>query len=117
MDYKETDLNFLYDDLSREYGKKQAELLYSLMCQKYTDLCKYEIRFENDEMNEHIFNRILPTIGVYITLIENGFTKEKALAVAHEEIQRNANYKTSLDKGTQRKTTENELPSLTQCTA
>lgn len=89
MDYKETDLNFLYDDLSREYGKKQAELLYSLMCQKYTDLCKYEIRFENDEMNEHIFNRILPTIGVYITLIENGFTKEKALAVAHEEIQRN----------------------------
>ena len=27
------------------------------------------------------------------------------------------NWKTSLDKGTQRKTTENELPSLTQCTA
>lgn len=27
------------------------------------------------------------------------------------------NMKTSLDKGTQRKTTENELPSLTQCTA
>lgn len=28
-----------------------------------------------------------------------------------------ATKKTSLDKGTQRKTTENELPSLTQCTA
>ena len=28
-----------------------------------------------------------------------------------------AEWKTSLDKGTQRKTTENELPSLTQCTA
>lgn len=27
------------------------------------------------------------------------------------------NWETSLDKGTQRKTTENELPSLTQCTA
>ena len=27
------------------------------------------------------------------------------------------NKETSLDKGTQRKTTENELPSLTQCTA
>ena len=26
-------------------------------------------------------------------------------------------WETSLDKGTQRKTTENELPSLTQCTA
>ena len=29
----------------------------------------------------------------------------------------NAMTETSLDKGTQRKTTENELPSLTQCTA
>lgn len=28
-----------------------------------------------------------------------------------------ASLETSLDKGTQRKTTENELPSLTQCTA
>ena len=28
-----------------------------------------------------------------------------------------AHRETSLDKGTQRKTTENELPSLTQCTA
>lgn len=28
-----------------------------------------------------------------------------------------AEMETSLDKGTQRKTTENELPSLTQCTA
>ena len=31
--------------------------------------------------------------------------------------QLNEELKTSLDKGTQRKTTENELPSLTQCTA
>ena len=29
----------------------------------------------------------------------------------------NTTTQTSLDKGTQRKTTENELPSLTQCTA
>lgn len=31
--------------------------------------------------------------------------------------QYNMDSETSLDKGTQRKTTENELPSLTQCTA
>ena len=48
-------MNFLYDDLSREYGKKQAELLYSLMCQKYTDLCKYEIRFENERDERALF--------------------------------------------------------------
>lgn len=33
------------------------------------------------------------------------------------EVTCNQLPKTSLDKGTQRKTTENELPSLTQCTA
>ena len=38
LGYKETHLNFLYDDLLGEYGEKQAKLLYSLMCQKYTDI-------------------------------------------------------------------------------
>ena len=34
-----------------------------------------------------------------------------------EGVTWNVETETSLDKGTQRKTTENELPSLTQCTA
>ena len=34
-----------------------------------------------------------------------------------DDFQSKEGAKTSLDKGTQRKTTENELPSLTQCTA
>lgn len=37
--------------------------------------------------------------------------------IRHEQEKNNELFKTSLDKGTQRKTTENELPSLTQCTA
>lgn len=42
------------------------------------------------------------------------------LAIALHFLLSNLLYflvETSLDKGTQRKTTENELPSLTQCTA
>ena len=35
----------------------------------------------------------------------------------HTKVPHKAIMQTSLDKGTQRKTTENELPSLTQCTA
>ena len=37
--------------------------------------------------------------------------------VAKDDHLLNVAMQTSLDKGTQRKTTENELPSLTQCTA
>ena len=39
----------------------------------------------------------------------NKLSDDEDMSVVEEE--------TSLDKGTQRKTTENELPSLTQCTA
>lgn len=45
-------------------------------------------------------------------------TEEVELMVDTEETgQVQKETETSLDKGTQRKTTENELPSLTQCTA
>ena len=37
--------------------------------------------------------------------------------VFYSELRDADALQTSLDKGTQRKTTENELPSLTQCTA
>ena len=47
-------------------------------------------------------------------LRENELEKFK---VKFNEQQYNLQMETSLDKGTQRKTTENELPSLTQCTA
>ena len=32
MDYKETHISFLYDDLVKEYGNEQGKQLYALMC-------------------------------------------------------------------------------------
>lgn len=49
---------------------------------------------------------------VYVNMAENF----NADIVAYCNVT-NPLIETSLDKGTQRKTTENELPSLTQCTA
>lgn len=90
MDYKETDFSFLYDDLTRKYGNGQGKQLYTLMCEKYASLCEQETKSENQEMNKHIFKRLLPTMGIYLTLVENGFTKEQALMITHKEIQHNA---------------------------
>ena len=44
-------------------------------------------------------------------------TKPFSLSVLRARVNTQLRKQTSLDKGTQRKTTENELPSLTQCTA
>ena len=45
--------------------------------------------------------------------------QDKVISIGVVIAQKNYHIvaETSLDKGTQRKTTENELPSLTQCTA
>ena len=55
-------------------------------------------------------------------LRENDIAIPDGLADSQEHLLELVRYfiaeiETSLDKGTQRKTTENELPSLTQCTA
>ena len=55
-----------------------------------------------------------------IALPQNGMVMRSAIHVGDCIVlcaEFNGEYQTSLDKGTQRKTTENELPSLTQCTA
>lgn len=91
MDYKETDINFLYDDLIKEYGNEQGKWLYALMCKKFANLCEKEMKSESHEINEHVFERLLPTISMYLTLIENDFTQEEALMIAHKEIQHHAN--------------------------
>ena len=91
MDYKETHINFLYDDLIKEYGNEQGKQLYALMCKKFANLCEKEMKSENHEINEHVFERLLPTISMYLTLIENDFTQEEALMIAQKEIQHHAN--------------------------
>ena len=63
---------------------------------------------------ELYMSRIRPFIGGELIKVMTGIRrsgKSVMLDLIKEELE------TSLDKGTQRKTTENELPSLTQCTA
>ena len=62
------------------------------------------------------------TLGIYGEEFPLGTLTTEVLNITPEEYQAldvrlKAAIETSLDKGTQRKTTENELPSLTQCTA
>lgn len=84
----------------------QKHILF-LFCGKRTDRIKGPV-WEGDGF-----------LLLYKRLNIGGFswprTKEEAMEITPEQFQ--MLMQTSLDKGTQRKTTENELPSLTQCTA
>lgn len=55
--------------------------------------------------------------GGFDAFVSHEVGEESDVIAALQEALCEAVTETSLDKGTQRKTTENELPSLTQCTA
>ena len=55
--------------------------------------------------------------AVVIGALLSAFAGGCGLIFSNNGMTSNEIAQTSLDKGTQRKTTENELPSLTQCTA
>ena len=72
------------------------------------------------EIKYYLDQYVLSDGEYYYIFEENG--KGRILSTAFPGKERikpfyNSGTETSLDKGTQRKTTENELPSLTQCTA
>lgn len=60
------------------------------MCKKFANLCEKEMKSESHAINEHVFERLLPMISMYLTLIENDFAQEEALRIAHKEIQHHA---------------------------
>ena len=75
------------------------------------DLTSAESKSTYEEIKAYVLERHgLKVSNLYISQVK----RKCGLAVGQNY---NLSKKTSLDKGTQRKTTENELPSLTQCTA
>ncbi len=97
MDLKKTDMKFLYDDLVKKYGEEKGDKLYILICKKYANLCDKENESKNEEMNKHIFKRLLPAISMYLTMVENGFGREESFEVINNEIQKDAKIKAKVN--------------------
>ena len=64
---------------------------------------------------QHLYKYVSLTTAVQISRLFDILMSHRLYFPRYTEL--NDPLETSLDKGTQRKTTENELPSLTQCTA
>ncbi len=90
MDFSDTNLDFLQDDLVQLYGPEQGELLYAAACNKYQQLVESKEMYPNQAMNEHIFKRIFPAMALYFSLMDQGVSKEDALQSTLKETQHNA---------------------------
>ena len=79
----------------------------------------FKHNFQSVRVVEYIENKCDEFPGINLTLaVREGMIKHTKLQTKDSNgVKYDVEYETSLDKGTQRKTTENELPSLTQCTA
>lgn len=90
VDYKETSLDFLQEDLKERYGIEQGERIYGSACKRYEELCLQEKKRDNPVMNAHIFENILPAIGLYFAFYEAGYSKEDSMEATLKETQINA---------------------------
>lgn len=74
------------------------------------------------ESIDYVKNVLYPRVSAQfkenlISAFPPDFVEKHREQIMNTEFSEQGQKETSLDKGTQRKTTENELPSLTQCTA
>lgn len=90
MDYYDTELSFLFDDLKKEYGEEFGTDIYIVACKEYETLYKSEKNIKNDALYEQMAKRILPVIALYRTLIKTGFDKSTALDILDREGQKRA---------------------------
>ena len=84
----------------------------NILCITYTNRAA-------DELSKGILSKnvFIGTIHSFLHFFLKPYFAHQDILELYFEIYGAQISETSLDKGTQRKTTENELPSLTQCTA
>ena len=107
------------------YGRQSIDKKDSISIESQFEFCRYELKggeakeykdkgYSGKNIERPDFQRLLRDIraGLIRRVIVYKLDRISRSIVDFAKLM-----ETSLDKGTQRKTTENELPSLTQCTA
>lgn len=93
-------------------------LLLSTVCQAgYAEASKTEAAYQKAIGSLSLYMRDVSAAEVELAALYEEFDGMHHYRMSTEFSLYVQILQTSLDKGTQRKTTENELPSLTQCTA
>jgi len=90
MDYKNTRFSFLQDDCISEFGQENGTKIYNQACQLLTSMLDNADYRNNESIKEHIVKNMFPIIAYYLTLQDNGYSKEEAYNLTLQETQKAA---------------------------
>ena len=95
MNFENTNLPFLKEDIRNNFDKNVGEKLFNETVKRYNELLQETERetgnfHESEALRRHYERTLLPTVAYYATLRGNGFGQEEALAYVREETKKRA---------------------------
>lgn len=90
MDYKNTHFAFLQEDCISEFGQDAGIKIYNQACERFTAMLENANYRNNESIKEHIVKNMFPMIAYYLTLQDQGYSKEESDSLTLKETQKAA---------------------------
>ena len=90
MDYSETIISFLQEDCAAEFGREKGAEIYAKACERLSAMLEAADYRNSESIKLHITGVIYPTIAYYLTLKDEGYSKDEALALTLKETEKAA---------------------------
>lgn len=88
MRIEDTTLSFLEEDCLQRFGRAEGAAVFSRTQERYRDLLGGRRRPRSPAIREHLQKKLFPPMAYYLTLLERGVPREKALDLTGEETRR-----------------------------
>lgn len=93
MRIEDTTLPFLEEDCLQRFGRAEGAAVFSRTQERYRDLLEGADDRGSPAIREHLQKKLFPPMAYYLTLLERGIPREKALDLTGEETRRAAGVK------------------------
>jgi hypothetical protein len=90
MGYKNTNIPFLKKDCLLEFGKAIGLNIYNEAFERLSSMLRNVDYRNNKYIKMHITKNMFPIMAYYLTLLDNGFSKEEAYNLTLKETQKAA---------------------------
>lgn len=87
MRIEDTTLPFLEEDCLQRFGRAEGAAVFSRTQERYRDLLEGADDRGSPAIREHLQKKLFPPMAYYLTLLERGIPREKALDLTGEETR------------------------------